>query len=90
DIDITASIDFHRRHGKLATVTAVQPSGRYGAMALDGAMVTKFTEKPPGDGGLINGGFFVLSPRGIDRIAGEETPWEGAPMTSLAAEGELM
>ncbi|MFX8755018.1 sugar phosphate nucleotidyltransferase, partial [Acinetobacter baumannii] len=82
DIDITASIDFHRRHGKLATVTAVQPSGRYGAMALDGAMVTKFTEKPPGDGGLINGGFFVLSPRCIDRIAGEETPWEGAPMTS--------
>lgn len=90
DIDITASIDFHRRHGKLATVTAVQPSGRYGAMALDGAMVTKFTEKPPGDGGLINGGFFVLSPRCIDRIAGEETAWEGAPMTSLAAEGELM
>ncbi len=90
DIDITASIDFHRSHGKLATVTAVQPSGRYGAMRLDGSEVTQFTEKPPGDGGLINGGFFVLSPRCLDRIPGDATAWEVEPMTGLAVDRELM
>jgi glucose-1-phosphate cytidylyltransferase len=90
DVDIAASIAFHRAHGRLATVTAVQPPGRYGALALDGARVRGFTEKPLGDGGLINGGFFVLSPRCLDRIAGDATPWEAEPMTSLAADGELM
>lgn len=90
DVDIAASIAFHRSHGKLATVTAVQPPGRYGALQLDGAAVQGFTEKPRGDGGLINGGFFVLSPQCIDRIAGDAASWEAAPLTSLAAEGQLM
>jgi glucose-1-phosphate cytidylyltransferase len=90
DVDIGASIAFHRAHGRLATVTAVQPPGRYGALALEGTRVRGFTEKPLGDGGLINGGFFVLSPRCLDRIAGDATPWEAEPMSSLAADGELM
>lgn len=90
DVDIAATISFHRRHGKLATVTAVQPPGRYGALQCDGAAVTGFAEKPRGDGGLINGGFFVLSPRCLDRIADDATSWEREPMTELAAAGELM
>jgi glucose-1-phosphate cytidylyltransferase len=90
DVDVTASIAFHRGHGKLATVTAVQPPGRYGALQLDGSKVRGFTEKPRGDGGLINGGFFVLSPRCLDRIAGDETSWEAEPLTGLAADDELM
>lgn len=90
DVDITREIAFHRRHGRLATVTAVQPPGRYGALHLDGTAVSGFTEKPRGDGGLINGGFFVLSPKCIDLIAGDQTVWEGEPLTQLAADGELM
>jgi glucose-1-phosphate cytidylyltransferase len=90
DVDITRAIAFHRGHGKLATVTAVQPPGRYGALQMNGAQVEGFTEKPRGDGGLINGGFFVLSPRCLDRIAGDPTAWEGAPLSGLAADGELM
>lgn len=90
DVDISATIDFHRHHGKLATVTAVQPPGRYGALQCDGAAVTGFAEKPRGDGGLINGGFFVLSPRCLDLISGDATAWEREPMTQLAAGGELM
>ncbi len=90
DIDIAASIAFHRAHGKLATVTAVQPPGRYGALALAGTRVQGFAEKPRGDGGLINGGFFVLSPRCLERIVGDATPWEAEPLTGLAADGELM
>ena len=90
DLDSGASIRFHRSHGKLATVTAVQPPGRYGALQMAGASVTGFTEKPRGDGGLINGGFFVLSPRCIDRIAEDSTAWEVGPMASLAADGQLM
>ena len=89
DVDISATIAFHQRHGKLATVTAVQPPGRYGALQCDGTTVTGFAEKPRGDGGLINGGFFVLSPRCLDRISGDTTAWEREPMTQLAAEGEL-
>jgi glucose-1-phosphate cytidylyltransferase len=89
NVDVAASIAFHRRHGKLATVTAVQPPGRYGALQLDGDSVRGFTEKPL-DGGLISGGFFVLSPRCLDRIAGDETSWESEPLTGLAADGELM
>jgi len=89
DVDVAASIAFHREHGKLATVTAVQPPGRYGALRLDGNNVRGFTEKPS-DGGLINGGFFVLSPRCLDRIAGDDTSWEAEPLTGLAADGELM
>jgi glucose-1-phosphate cytidylyltransferase len=90
DVNIRKLIAHHERSGKLATVTAVQPPGRYGALKLAADMtVTGFTEKPRGDGGLINGGFFVLSPKVIDYIGGDSTPWEGEPMTRLAAEGQL-
>jgi len=90
DVDIGASVRFHRRHGRLATVTAVQPPGRYGALRRDGDRVAGFTEKPRGDGGLINGGFFVLSPKCLDRIEGDQTSWEGEPLMSLARDGQLM
>ena len=89
DVDVAASIEFHRGHGKLATITAVQPPGRYGALQLDGSQVRGFTEKPLGDG-LINGGYFVLSPGCLDRIAGDDTSWEAEPLTGLARDGELM
>ena len=90
DIDITAEIAFHKHHGKLATVTAVQPPGRYGALQIGDQQVKGFTEKPRGDGGLINGGFFVLSPSCLDKIDGDQSSWEGEPLTGLAAAGELM
>ncbi len=90
DLDIAASIRFHRSHGKLATITAVQPPGRYGALQMAGESVSGFTEKPRGDGGLINGGFFVLSPRCLERITDDSTAWEVGPMSGLAAEGQLM
>ena len=90
DVDISKSIDFHKQHGKLATVTAVQPPGRYGALSMDGAKVSGFTEKPRGDGGLINGGFFVLSPKCIELIANDQTSWEAEPLTRLASENQLM
>lgn len=89
DIDVTAQLAFHRAHGKLATVTAVQPPGRYGALVRDGDAVTGFQEKPPGDGAWINGGFFMLHPRVIDYIAGDASSWEGVPLESLAREGQL-
>lgn len=90
DVDISAAIAFHSSHKKLATVTAVQPPGRYGALSCDGDKVLGFTEKPRGDGGLINGGFFILSPRCLDRIQGDQTSWELEPLAGLAAEGQLM
>jgi len=89
DIDIGASIEFHKSHGKLATVSAVAPPGRYGAITRSGNMVTGFVEKPAGDGGLINGGFFVLSPKVLDLIEGDGTSWEGEPLKKLAAQGEM-
>jgi glucose-1-phosphate cytidylyltransferase len=89
DVDIAASIAFHRAHGKLATVTAVQPPGRFGSLALDDGAVRGFIEKPSGDGGWINGGFFVLSPRVLDLIAGDATSWELEPMARLAADDQL-
>jgi glucose-1-phosphate cytidylyltransferase len=89
-IDITALVAFHKRHGKLATITAVQPSGRYGALDVNGTAVRRFIEKPKGETGWINGGFFVLSPKCLDYIAGDATSWEGEPLTRLAADGELM
>ncbi|MCL2344230.1 MAG: glucose-1-phosphate cytidylyltransferase [Desulfobulbus sp.] len=89
DIDVSALIDFHHAQGKLATVTAVQPPGRYGALQLNGCDVTGFAEKPRGDGGLINGGFFVLSPQVIPLIADDSTPWESAPLETLARQGQL-
>ncbi len=90
DVDISRKIAFHKQHGKLATVTAVQPPGRYGALQMDRSKVTGFSEKPRGEGGLINGGFFVLSPKCIDLIAGDHTSWEAEPLTRLAADGQLM
>jgi glucose-1-phosphate cytidylyltransferase len=90
DVDISAAIAFHRQHGKLATITAVQPPGRYGALQLQEAQVAGFSEKPRGDGGLINGGFFVLSPKCLDLIAGDQSSWEGEPLVRLAADGQLM
>jgi len=90
DLDISALIAFHAAHGRQATLTAVIPPARYGALALDGDLVTNFTEKPPGDNGFINGGFFVLDPAVIDRIAGDATPWERDPLEGLARDGELL
>ncbi len=89
DIDITASIAFHRQHGKLATMAAVTPPGRFGALTLEGDRVTGFREKPRGDGGLINGGFFVLSRQVLDYIADDKTVWERTPLEKLAGEGQL-
>jgi glucose-1-phosphate cytidylyltransferase len=89
NVNVAAAIEFHYQHGKLATVTAVQPPGRYGALEISGTAVKGFTEKPRGDGGLINGGFFVLSPKCLSRIAGDHTPWEGEPLAGLAADGQL-
>ena len=90
DVDISREIAFHKQHGKLATVTAVQPPGRYGALQMDGAQVTGFSEKPRGDGGLINGGFFVLSPRCLDLINHDQTSWESEPLARLSQMNELM
>ena len=90
DVDIAASIKFHEEHGKLATVTSVFPPGRFGALEIEGSSVKSFMEKPKGDGGMINGGFFVLSPKVLNRIEGPETFWEHEPLKSLAVDGELM
>ncbi len=89
DVNIGKLVDFHRAQGKLATLTAVQPPGRYGAIQIAGNQVTQFEEKPHGDNAWINGGFFVLSPKVIERIAGDDTPWERAPLESLAGERQL-
>ncbi|MBF0434238.1 MAG: glucose-1-phosphate cytidylyltransferase [Magnetococcales bacterium] len=89
DINITMQIAFHRHHHKLATVTAVQPPGRYGALVREGTTVFGFQEKPPGDGAWINGGFFVLNPKVIDFIEGDQSIWEGNPLGTLAAQGQL-
>jgi glucose-1-phosphate cytidylyltransferase len=90
DIDISGLIAFHAAHGRLATLTAVVPPGRYGALALEGDEVATFTEKPPGDNAFINGGFFVLKPAVLDRIEGDATAWETAPLESLARDRELL
>ena len=89
DVDITAQLAFHRAHGKWATVTAVQPPGRYGALQINGSRVDGFMEKPLGDGGFINGGFFILSPKCLDAIAGDAISWEAEPIARIAAQGEL-
>ncbi|HEV2508994.1 glucose-1-phosphate cytidylyltransferase [Bosea sp. (in: a-proteobacteria)] len=89
DVDINALIAFHEREGRLATLTATQPAGRFGALDLDGTQVKSFIEKPRGDGNWINGGFFVLSPKVIDYIADDETVWEREPLERLASEGQL-
>jgi len=89
DVDIGKLVKFHQAHNSLATVTAVQPPGRYGALSMEQDLVRGFLEKPQGDGGWINGGFFVLSPKVIDYIAGDATSWEQEPMRRLADEGSL-
>ncbi len=89
NIDVGAQIAHHKAHGKLATITAVQPPGRYGALDLDGDSVRDFVEKPRGDGGWINGGFFVLSPKVIEHIDGDETSWEDDPLRRLAHDDQL-
>jgi glucose-1-phosphate cytidylyltransferase len=89
DVNISAAIAFHKEHGKLATMTATQPPGRFGALELQGSKVNKFLEKPHGDGGWINGGFFVLSTRVIELIANEDTLWEKEPLEKLAESNNL-
>jgi glucose-1-phosphate cytidylyltransferase len=89
DIDINRLVAFHRQHKALATLTATQPPGRFGALGFNGDHVSTFQEKPEGDGGWINGGFFVLSPRVLDYIDGDSTVWEREPVQRLADEGNL-
>ncbi|WP_169543355.1 glucose-1-phosphate cytidylyltransferase [Sneathiella aquimaris] len=89
DVDIGASIAFHKEQGREATLTAVAPPGRFGATIIKDGAVTEFVEKPKGDNGLINGGFFVLEPSVIDRIEGDAMPFEDAPLSGLAADGQL-
>lgn len=88
-VDIRASIEFHKSHGKQATVTAVQPPGRFGALEINGSSVNSFMEKPTGDGAYINGGFFVLSPKVISLINDDATIWERQPLEELARSGQL-
>lgn len=90
NVDVAALIEFHRRHGKLATVTAVEPPGRYGTLDLEGERVRGFTEKPKDGGVWINGGFFVLSPKVVELIPDDACAWEEGPLGRLSAEGELM
>ena len=90
DVDITSLIEFHKNHGKLATVTAVFPPGRYGALDMDGKKVVSFMEKPLGDGNKINGGYFVLSPKCLDKIESDITKWEDKPIEELTNNGQLM
>lgn len=90
DIDIAASIKFHKAHGRLATVSAVVPPPRFGGLTLNGNQVTRFDEKPVNEGGRINGGFFVLSPKVLSFINSDNTSWEQGPLQQLASAGELM
>lgn len=89
DVDIAATIDFHKSHGKQATVTAVRPPARFGALKIAGDDVEGFVEKPEGEAGYINGGFFVLSTKVLDRIRGDDISWEREPLSGLASDGEL-
>lgn len=89
DLDLRGLIAYHRSHGRLATVTAIQPPGRYGALQIDGEAVSTFQEKPAGDGAWINGGFFVLEPGVFDYIDGDATAWESEPLQRLAAASQL-
>lgn len=90
DVDISSTINFHKQHGKLATITGVMPSGRFGALDIRNQQVVSFKEKPKGDGAVINGGFFVLSPRVLSLIKDDKTIWEQEPLIQLAQEGQLM
>jgi len=88
-VDITKLVAFHKNHGQLATMTAVQPSGRFGALDVSGTQVNRFLEKPKGDGAWVNGGFFVLSPKVLELIDGDHTVWEKEPLEKLASDGQL-
>ena len=90
DIDISATLDFHHQHGKTATLTATYPPGRFGALDIQQGQVLNFKEKPKGDGAMINGGFFVLTPKVFDYLTDDSTVWEQEPLKNLAAEGQLM
>lgn len=90
DVNIRASIEFHQAHGKMATITAVQPPGRFGALQIEADQVQAFAEKPRGDGGLINGGYFVLSPAVLELIEGDTMSWEAAPLETLTQQNQLM
>ena len=90
DVDISATIQFHKQHGKAATLTATYPPGRFGALDIQSQQVMSFKEKPKGDGAMINGGFFVLTPRVLDYLDGDSTVWEQQPLQRLASEGQLM
>ena len=90
DIDLAALVEFHKAHGKQATVSAVSPPGRFGALEIVEGAVQRFIEKPPGDNGLINGGFFVLGPQVVERIKDDSTVWELEPLEGLARDGQLM
>jgi glucose-1-phosphate cytidylyltransferase len=90
DVDISKTIAFHRKHGKLATLTAAYPPGRFGALDICDGAVKSFQEKPKGDGGMINGGFFVLNSKVLDLIDGDNCVWEQGPLVTLAQKGELM
>jgi len=89
DIDISGQIAFHKKHGKKATITAVQPAGRYGSLRMEGNQVVGFTEKPLGDGGAVNGGFFVLTSSCLNNIKGDRSSWEAESLPEIANEGEL-
>lgn len=90
DMNIAETIDFHKKNGKLATLTATYPPGRFGALDITDGKVLNFKEKPKGDGAMINGGFFVLSPKVLDYIESDSTTWEQYPLNQLAEDGELM
>jgi glucose-1-phosphate cytidylyltransferase len=90
DVDISASIEFHKKHGKTATLTATFPPGRFGALDIEGEQIIRFMEKPKGDGAMINGGFFVLSPQVLDYLDNDATVWEQEPLQRLAKDGQLM
>lgn len=90
NVNISALIDFHKQHGKEATLTAIYPPGRFGVLEIQDKQIKQFTEKPKGDGALINGGFFVLSPKVLERISGDDCVWEQGPLRELAADNNLM
>ena len=90
DVDIAETIKFHKAHGKKATLTATYPPGRFGALDMQDGQVQSFKEKPKGDGAMINGGFFVLSPEVLNYIDGDDCVWEQYPLNQLAEDGELM
>lgn len=89
DVDVSAAVAFHKEHGKLATITAVHPTARFGGLSLEGSEITAFQEKPEGEGGWINGGFFILSPAVIDEIPDESTSFERGPIESLTAKKQV-